>query len=471
MALSIVAFLCWTLPLLGSTYFADTARIVPGARNTSLGNTSLGNTGLGNTSLGNTSLARPRHRIPAPRNVTINVTVNKTLRFSVVSAVPVVESNRSYIALITEGISSPRAVLWRPAESQERHWKSLRQHPLFCSGPDRSHVSPVKYFAGNILICAWPPHASYQQFFLFHLEDAEARDLGSFVASRGPDLGQYKIMACVRDLFERPEQDQGSMRVGVFSLLVQWMEWSLMKGVEHFLVYKFNSSDSVEEEILKPYLDAGVASMVYFDSCPDYHRTRHGHAINDCLFRAKGHAQWLMPVIDIDEYLYIPGQGGLAHALEEEVFGNLDQVHSLAFKRTHFEKAALNQLDISSTRFTPLEPGDQGWGNPKVIVRTDSVFQVSTHETVMSDIWKHGIDVDPKTAIIHHYRFPYDDADETENATAELIPDGNETIDESLLIDVVPLTEAIQQRFGLQNSHEVHELLERLAQVSAPSCH
>eukprot|EP00438_Fugacium_kawagutii_P016587 Skav204208 [mRNA] locus=scaffold985:351046:351858:- [translate_table: standard] len=266
-------------------------------------------------------------------------------------------------------------------------------------------------------------------------------------------------MACVRDVFEKPGQDQ-QKRSGVFSLLVQWMEWSLMQGVEHFLVYKFNITDFSQEEILRPYLDAGVASMVYFNSCPDYHRTRHGHAINDCLFRAKGHAQWLMPVIDIDEYLYVPG-GGFAHALKEEVFGNLDHVHSLAFKRTHFVKeAARNQLDISYSRYTPLQPRSRGSVNPKVVVRADSVHQVSTHETVISDDGKDGIDIDPKTAVIHHYRLPY----------GRKAPNVKDYIDESLLVDVAPLTEALRQRFGLQNSREVHELLERFGQTSAPSC-
>eukprot|EP00438_Fugacium_kawagutii_P016905 Skav202211 [mRNA] locus=scaffold5327:71922:75413:- [translate_table: standard] len=271
-------------------------------------------------------------------------------------------------------------------------------------------------------------------------------------------------MACVRDLFEPSDLDKRK-RIGAFSLLVQWMEWSLMNGVGHFLVYKFSGNDSIEEDILKPYLDAGVATMVYFEFCQNYHRTRHGHTINDCLFRAKSHAEWLMPVIDVDEYLYVPG--GLVRSLKnsEGVFGSLDQVHSLEFKRIRFEKAPLDQLDISSTRYEPLLPQDPGWKNPKQFVHVDSVYRVSTHETIVFDKNKTGHKIDPETAVIHHYRFPF-------NKTGSGDANGSATAtDESLLIDVAPLTEAIRRRFGLGNSPlDVQKLLQKLARTSPPNC-
>eukprot|EP00438_Fugacium_kawagutii_P026049 Skav215421 [mRNA] locus=scaffold356:671810:672652:- [translate_table: standard] len=271
-------------------------------------------------------------------------------------------------------------------------------------------------------------------------------------------------MACVRDLFEPSDQDE-RMRIGAFSLLIQWMEWSLMNGVEHFLVYKFSGNDSIEEDILKPYLDAGVASMVYFESCPDYHRTRHGHTINDCLYRAKGHAQWLMPVIDIDEYIYLPG--GLANGLKEHVFGDLNQVHSLIFKRIRFTKAPLNQLDISSTRYEPLNPRTRGFNNPKQFIHVDSVYRVSTHHSEVYDADKSDLAIDPNISIIRHYRFPYN---LREGKHGKLVDRNAIGRDESLLPHVAALTEAIRKRFGLNNSQEVSHLLQFWAQTRPHNC-
>eukprot|EP00438_Fugacium_kawagutii_P015952 Skav228852 [mRNA] locus=scaffold1718:92679:93470:+ [translate_table: standard] len=261
-------------------------------------------------------------------------------------------------------------------------------------------------------------------------------------------------MACVRDFFE-PEDLDEQKRSGVFSQLVQWMEWYLMHGVEHFLVYKFNVTDSIEESILRPYLDAGLATMVYFDSCPNHPRWRHGYEMNDCLFRAKNHAEWLMPAIDVDEYIYLPG--GLAHGLD--LFGDLDQVHSLEFQRMRFAKAVPNQLDISAKKYEAMTAGARGLRNPKQFVHVDSVYRVSTHGTELHDEDKSAIEVDPNVSVIHHYRFPYHDKDKADQ------------IDESLSSDVAALTEALRRRFGLQNSQEVQKLLQKLAVTRPRNCH
>lgn len=203
--------------------------------------------------------------------------------------------------------------------------------------------------------------------------------------------------------------------------------------------------------------------MVYFEFCQNYHRTRHGHTINDCLFRAKTHAQWLMPVIDVDEYLYVPG--GLVRSLDTEgVFGSLDQVHSLEFKRIRFEKAPLSQLDISSTRYEPLLPTDPGWKNPKQFVHVDSVYRVSTHETIIFDKNRTGRKINPETAVIHHYRFPFN------NTGSRVANESAIATDESLLLDVAPLTEAIRRRFGLNSPLDVQKLLQKLARTRPPNC-
>eukprot|EP00438_Fugacium_kawagutii_P033490 Skav230643 [mRNA] locus=scaffold1673:405306:406514:+ [translate_table: standard] len=346
------------------------------------------------------------------------------------------------MALFTEG---SRDELW--SGFQPAAWKNLSKEVFFCDGPSRRHRSRMT-IRGSVLICPWPREKSELRSFHVHVEHG-AKYLGRVVASHDPKfVKQYQTMACVRDLYEPLKE---SRRNGVFKELIQWMEWSLMNGVGHILVYTFGCPDALEETLLTPYLAAGVATIVHYDNSPKHPRTRHGYLINDCLFRARNHAQWLMPVIDVDEYLYV--RGGLAHAFKQGVFGNLEQVHSLTFKRKRFAKAAINQLDISSTRYD--EEDSKGWWNPKQVVHVDSVYRVSTHGTEVFDKKKAAIKVDPEIAVIHHYRNSYKKTgDETANAT-----------DTKLLADVAPLTEAIRHRFGLQDSQEVQKFLEKLAQA------
>ena len=54
----------------------------------------------------------------------------------------------------------------------------------------------------------------------------------------------FQIMACVRDIFdEDPVHEWQGVFSGVFKQLVEWMEWSLMHGIEHFMVYTFDGND------------------------------------------------------------------------------------------------------------------------------------------------------------------------------------------------------------------------------------
>eukprot|EP00438_Fugacium_kawagutii_P016811 Skav203770 [mRNA] locus=scaffold206:174715:175998:+ [translate_table: standard] len=400
-----------------------------------------------------------RLTVPSPQKITITYTDQKPkhLDLDIVGAVPVLDKDEFYIALIVE---IPYDKLWdhyygRP----KRTWSHVsRTTSLLCSGPNRAHLSPIR-FQGTVLICPWPLEEKDNLLFEVLVEDAEEQVLGSFMASHDPTWGQYQVVACVRDLYE-PLNWDNRPRNGVFRELVQWIEWSLMNGVDHFLVYKFNGTDSVEEDILKPYFDAGVITMVYFDSCPDHFDVRHGRTMNDCLFRAKGHAQWLMTAIDTDEYLYIPG--GLVPALKSEVFGNLDRVRSLEFKRSRFTKPDKKVLDISSTRYEPLNTSQRGWMNPKFLIHVDFVHRVATHHAEMWEEDTNRIIVDPEIAKVHHYRFDY-------RATEGGDPAANET-DESLLADVAPLTDAIRKRFGLQTSQEVEKLFVDLFETRAPNC-
>eukprot|EP00438_Fugacium_kawagutii_P021409 Skav218870 [mRNA] locus=scaffold843:70573:74265:- [translate_table: standard] len=72
--------------------------------------------------------------------------------------------------------------------------------------------------------------------------------MARIVASHEPQLLQkVETMACVRDLFDDPtppkaQEKQQNLYSGAFKQLVEWMEWSKMHGIDHFLVYTFQGT-------------------------------------------------------------------------------------------------------------------------------------------------------------------------------------------------------------------------------------
>lgn len=384
------------------------------------------------------------------------VAISKNLQITIFSAVPVFGKNASYIALLTEQDDDSFQ------EVEATKWDELHRQILFCSGSHGSHRTKITY-VGSVLMCHWPPEERNHRTFQVHLEDANGNSLGSFLASREPNLlGQYDVMACVRDFYDDHSERKG-LQLGVFKQLVEWLEWSLMLGVEHFLVYTFSGSDSMELEVLKPYLDAAVATMVQFDHHPPYPVTRQGHMMNDCLFRAKNHARWLMPSVDVDEYLDFRGLKVGAALKEGVLFQDLHNVNSLAFRRIRFARPDPHQLEISSTRFERADLQSYRYLNPKQVVQVALAYRLSVHQVVFSQ-GGHNCIVDPKTAFFHHYRFPYDGVSKHDNGSG-FFDDLAILTDESLLPHVPLLVEAIRRRFNLKQAEDVHSFLQDLARA------
>lgn len=99
---------------------------------------------------------------------------------------------------------------------------------------------------------SWPAEERRQKQHHIFLEDGSGKELGSVLALQEPHVFQQQFqMACVRDIFE----GHGN---GEFKQLVAWMEWSLLPGVEHFLLYTFDGSDAAVQDIYTKYLEAVV---------------------------------------------------------------------------------------------------------------------------------------------------------------------------------------------------------------------
>ena len=114
-------------------------------------------------------------------------------------------------------------------------------------------------------------------------------------------------MACVRNLWnDRSANVSGGERAGDFLFALghsqcpglqafpQWLEYHLLRGVQHFLVYTTSDMSPALQEIYQPFVDAGVITRVYYDVALEkcwYEGTTNAQQnllLNDCLHRSKG---------------------------------------------------------------------------------------------------------------------------------------------------------------------------------------
>jgi hypothetical protein len=262
------------------------------------------------------------------------------------SAVPVFGMNESYIALLAEGQDD----IWHPETYP--WWETLQKTVLFCSGPGRSHVTQMEmrknfwYVPGLLRI-------GMKKTIDISL-DPHGQVVATVVASHEPELlGQYHMMACVRDIFfnPAPKRDKQGLYSGPFKLWVEWMEWSSMRGLDHFLLYSFEGTDLAARKVMQPYVDAGLATRVRFNFFLESELIRQGYVANDCLFRAKNHAKWLATCVDVDEYIAFPGP---------VKFFDWDEV----VKLEGVQQEQVASLSIPRIRFArPRPKAPQGLGN------------------------------------------------------------------------------------------------------------
>ena len=110
------------------------------------------------------------------------------LKLLVFSAIPSFGEHGNFIALLVHGRAHTGIL------------KLLDSEAIFCSGPNRSHLTQLR-IKSRSLLCDWPKEESGHESFEVFLEDAQARSLGSVLAKRKPGLlAKYGTVACVRNV-------------------------------------------------------------------------------------------------------------------------------------------------------------------------------------------------------------------------------------------------------------------------------
>ena len=373
----------------------------------------------------------------------IDLDSNFSLRFW--SAVPYFGST-SYVALLA---SIHKAREPHKSFDPEELRSSLQKNALFCTGPNRSHrrelrVASLKDIA--ILLCDWPREEADFGMYKLYLEDAKGRAMGEVEANYKPSLlKQYGTVACVQNLWNNPRLNVSGLR-----LFPQWLDFHNSHGINHFIVYTTSDMSPVWWELYQPYIDEGLVTRVHLNLAKDRRRSfsewLQSFIWNDCLYRAKGHAKWLIPSLAVDEYLRLRlTDHSLTEILDAASGPSEASVTGVAFKKYRFARAPPAQMEISSPLY--FNWPERSW---KHAVKVDLVKAVS-------DLGN-GTFYDSKEqfGVVNHYRHP--SPQEIKNRRL-----ANST-DEFLLKEVPILETALEKRYG----KEWRSFLEKVQHEEVP---
>lgn len=213
------------------------------------------------------------------------------------------------------------------------------------------------------------------------------------------------------------------------------MAWSI------FLVYTTPWSDSRIHRIIDPYIKKGLVTQVHIDAPEYYGQNEYAPQQlvgNDCLYRMKHRTEWLMPFVDVDEYLnFNPGAvhklsfpegvstllrgapGQLSTGLPRAVMSHAPRrnfvmrraeisnylqprVNSISFGRVTFRhpKSPETELQLSSV-FREAELADLC---PKYMVRPLLVHTLFVHWPTSWAPFSKNLWVPPEQLVGHHYR-------------------------------------------------------------------
>jgi len=337
---------------------------------------------------------------------------------------------------------------------------------LFCEATDGSgHRSPIDAYGAEtprrtkwtiVLKCAWPEKLRDQACHDVQLV-LRGSVIAKYQACHDPTLltdEKYELAACIEPLHESPSNIPGS---GILQL-PQWLEYSLMKGVQHFLIYTLQDTDARQYAAMRPYLEAGLLTQIRLEVPLDLSHGPHKTqtlVINDCLTRLRGRAKWLLPSIDTDEYMVFNSSDDsrkmrYQDALEDWIGDRA--IHAVTFARTNFlhPKMPYQQLQIESTR-RELRPAALC---PKDIVRTDLVNALFVHWPTSFDNNSVHVGVPKEQLIVFHYRL-------TEVNQSRSLDDSTLAVQSSALDD------ALRARYGQRWSAFAPKMLEAHAQPAA----
>jgi hypothetical protein len=126
--------------------------------------------------------------------------------------------------------------------------------------------------------------------------------------------GEVKLHACAEDAWTGGDEDAtipmppkhryytACVRVrNEACFLEEWLDFNLLKGVDHIYVYDDSSTDASRERV-QPYVQSGKVTLIDW-SFEVYKTKTQALQMNDCMYRARDFTVW-QEHTDVDEFLF-----------------------------------------------------------------------------------------------------------------------------------------------------------------------
>ena len=133
-----------------------------------------------------------------------------------------------------------------------------------------------------------------------------------------------------------------NLRSGLQPYVLEWVNWYLMLGVDHIIIYLADMSPAIPE-VVKPYVESGVIELRLWqlpELWPHALSSQQIGLINDCIYRGRDRFDWMMSV-DLDEYLFPARHSSMKAILgkqEDDIGSLLIRTWSYAPKRDPWEE-------------------------------------------------------------------------------------------------------------------------------------
>jgi len=317
----------------------------------------------------------------------------------------------SAIPVLFEGKANYFAFL---VKYEQKLWDKVNKNTLSCSGP--GFQGPMDRYGGEhelqgqkyiALLCRWPiPYSEKDDCFDIALHDS-GNELGSVQVCHDQKLHMedkfYKLAACVGPAWEEKQHSEANG----FVMMPQWLEYNLLHGIEHFLFYTTSESEDRHYDILKPYLEKGIATRIHLHT-NDTDFSREGELqqliANDCLYRMKHRTEWLIPTMDVDEYIrQTDGEYDFNSLVPEQLGVHIkgSMIHSLMFGRYTFR----HPEDPKDFQLTSIyREKELANAMPKFVVKPDLVYALYTHWPTSWSGESYPLGLPADSLVAHHYR-------------------------------------------------------------------
>lgn len=286
---------------------------------------------------------------------------------------------------------------------------SLKKTPIYCVfiAPDLRNIIVVagvyemcenheKLFGGYMLSCDVPESLDAVCDITIASQNSEEDGVTLPVLSISPNKQLYSFAMCIPPLYGKFSSNS----------LIEFIEFSLLLGAEHFYFYDFQLSYDVQR-VLNYYNQRNLTTILPWHLPVEVMKSSlwyNGQLVmhNDCLYRTMSTAKMVV-INDMDEYLIPSGARNwtqLVHSLSAENIGGF-RFPSAFYDITNSRMHPSGLLTMSSMARTKTF----SYVRTKVMVAPTKIFEVGIHHVSkpLDEAYKI-ISVHPSHAFIHHYR-------------------------------------------------------------------